>query len=303
MTFHSSALPITPRGDLTHLVQTHAAHASVEVIPQTINDTIAKRLAGRDVFIAALPHAPYRDVLTCAETLVRHGANPVIHLPVRRFKTLDDIDAVLDSYQTIGGKSILLIAGDNQTPAGAVASTLPVLESGIIQDRKIRKVFFAGHPQGNPNTSPEHTQAALTVKLDWAQRSPTIKCGIIGQMCFDAAPLLQWADELCNNDVTLPLYAGVHAPTSLRQLTQIAMKVGLKFSARMAQKRDPADHAKMLLGADALIGAAVTSGAFTRLHFYGFSTITNTIDYLDKLQQGHPKTLAPLLASAMPTPP
>ena len=69
---------------------------------------------------------------------------------------------------------------------------------------------------------------------------------IATQFCFEAGPVIAWADRLAAEGITLPIHIGVAGPAKLQTLIKFAVSCGVGASLRVLQKR-AMDVTKLLL--------------------------------------------------------
>jgi methylenetetrahydrofolate reductase (NADPH) len=109
---------------------------------------------------------------------------------------------------------------------------------------------------------------------------------IATQFCFEAAPVIAWADRIRAAGVTLPVHIGVAGPAKLQTLIRFAMSSGIGPRLRVLQRR-AADLTKLMLPFEpseiltelAAHKAAHPDFAVERVHFFPLGGITATTDY------------------------
>ncbi|HBK10774.1 MAG TPA: 5,10-methylenetetrahydrofolate reductase, partial [Planktomarina temperata] len=69
---------------------------------------------------------------------------------------------------------------------------------------------------------------------------------IATQFCFEAAPVIDWANDLAANGITLPIHIGVAGPAKLQTLIKFSIACGVGASLRVLQRRAK-DLTKLLL--------------------------------------------------------
>jgi methylenetetrahydrofolate reductase (NADPH) len=60
---------------------------------------------------------------------------------------------------------------------------------------------------------------------------------IATQFCFEAEPVIAWADRLAAEGIRLPIHIGVAGPAKLQTLIKFAIACGVGPSLRVLQKR------------------------------------------------------------------
>ena len=109
---------------------------------------------------------------------------------------------------------------------------------------------------------------------------------ITTQFCFDAEPVIAWANRLRATGITLPVHIGVAGPAKLQTMLKFAMACGVGPSLRVLQRR-AADLSKLMLpfeptemlAALAHHKAAHPEFAVERVHMFPLGGIGATTDY------------------------
>ena len=155
-------------------IQAAASDWSIEVTPNgaTKIDSFADCLApGTTVNVTFLPGSDPMDTVAVAQRLHNDGMNPVPHLAARSLKDTDQLDALLSAFtQKAGVSEVLVIGGSVDSPVGQFASSIEVLNTGLIQKYGINNIGVAGHPEGSPDISDDEIVEALGLKNDLARR-------------------------------------------------------------------------------------------------------------------------------------
>ena len=86
---------------------------------------------------------------------------------------------------------------------------------------------------------------ALRWKQAFSERTDA-KMAIATQFCFEAAPVIAWADRLAAEGIDLPIHIGVAGPAKLQTLIKFAIACGVGKSLRVLQKR-AMDVTKLLM--------------------------------------------------------
>jgi methylenetetrahydrofolate reductase (NADPH) len=95
------------------------------------------------------------------------------------------------------------------------------------------------------------------------------------QFCFEADPIIAWADALKDAGITLPIHIGIAGPAKLQTMIKFAMACGVGPSLRVLQRR-AMDVTKLLLpyNPDEVITALAAHKAanpdfnVTNVHFF-----------------------------------
>ena len=146
--------------------------ASIEATPRQIAETegLGTLFPPRTrVFLTDVGTADDAAFADAAARLHEAGHVAVPHLPARRFVSHATVASRLAAIATAAPlEEVLVIAGSVASPAGPFASSLDLLESGLLDAHGVRQVAIAGHPEGSPDIAPAAVTAALAAKQAWA---------------------------------------------------------------------------------------------------------------------------------------
>jgi methylenetetrahydrofolate reductase (NADPH) len=103
------------------------------------------------------------------------------------------------------------------------------------------------------------------------------------QFCFEAAPVIAWADRVRAAGIGLPIHIGIAGPAKLQTLIKFAIACGVGPSLKVLQKR-AMDVTKLVMPyePDAVIGALAAHKAATpgfnieQVHFFPLGGIKAT---------------------------
>src|SRR5208282_5238784 len=102
---------------------------------------------GRRVYISAVPNRAAQESVATAIRLRAAGFEPVPHLAVRNFASVEAFDDLLTRLNGEAAvDSVLVIAGD-RGECGAFRRAIDAIDSGVLQRRGIRTIGVAGYPQ------------------------------------------------------------------------------------------------------------------------------------------------------------
>ncbi|MFD1912914.1 methylenetetrahydrofolate reductase [Halodurantibacterium flavum] len=224
---------------------------SIEVMPRTaakVEDFRKLLPAGTRVYIAHLDGTPIEEMVATAARLRREGYDPMPHFPAR---IIPDRAALADWIARYRGEAdvrgALLLAGGVPSPAGEFHSSMQLMETGLFDG--FERLHVAGHPEGNRDIDPDGSDRMVAEALRWKQafadRSDA-RMAIATQFCFEAQPVIAWADRLAAEGIRLPIHIGVAGPAKLQTLLKFAIACGVGPSLSVLQKR-ARDVTKLLL--------------------------------------------------------
>jgi len=236
---------------------------------------------GTRVYLSALPQVPYGRLVEDAARLRRAGLEPVPHLAVRNYSGPGQIEDLLARLRAEASVDrVLAIAGDRGTPLGPMASSLQLIESGLLQACGLREVQISGYPEGHPKIADDELAAALRAKVR-ATRGAGLDVRVVSQFCFDAEAIARWLGELRGVYPELPVSLGLAGPAGAKTLLGYALRCGVKASARGLGRA--LGQMGGLLGEatpDRMVAALAERGVggddLVSLHFFSFGGIVRT---------------------------
>jgi methylenetetrahydrofolate reductase (NADPH) len=237
-----------PQGDA---VQALLAGFSMEVMPRTAEKVENFRTllpAGTRVYVAHIEGTPIADMVATAARLRREGFEPMPHFPARIIPDRATLADWVARYKGEAGvRQALLLGGGVSTPAGDFDSSMQLLDGGLFDG--FERLHVAGHPEGNKDIDHDGGDRIVMEALRWKQafsERSDAAMAIATQFCFDAGPVIAWADRLAAAGIRLPVHIGVAGPAKLQTLIKFAIACGVGPSLKVLQKR-ALDVTKLLL--------------------------------------------------------
>ncbi len=226
---------------------------SIEVMPRTAAkvESFADLLPpGTRVYIAHVDGTPIDEMVATARRIAAEGFAVMPHLPARSIPDRATLADWLARYRGEAGvREALLIGGGRREPAGEFDSAMQMIGTGLFDAGGFDRLHVAGHPEGNRDIDSDGGErtamAALRWKQDFAERSDAA-VAIVTQFCFEAAPVIAWAERLRVAGVGLPVHIGVAGPARLQTLIKYAMMCGVGPSLQVLQRR-AADLSRLML--------------------------------------------------------
>lgn len=217
---------------------------SIEVMPRTaekVEDFRALLPAGTRVYVAHIEGTPIEDMVATAKRLAADGYRVMPHFPARIIKDEATLGDWIARYQGEAGVTqALVLAGGVAEPHGNFHSSMQLLDTGLFDKAGFTRLHVAGHPEGNRDIDPdggmETTDEALAWKQGFSEQTDA-DLAIATQFCFEAKPVIAWADRLAANGITLPIHIGVAGPAKLQTLIKFAIACGVGPSLKVLQKR------------------------------------------------------------------
>ncbi len=215
---------------------------SIEVMPRTaakVEDFRALLAPGTRVYVAHIDGTPIEDMVATAARLARDGFPVMPHFPARIIADRTMLADWIARYRGEAGvDQALVLAGGVTQPQGEFRDSMQLLDTGLFGD--FARIHVAGHPEGNRDIDPEgdtlNVSSALKWKQDFANRTDA-RMAMATQFCFDAAPVIAWADALAEAGIDLPIHIGIAGPARLQTLIKFAIACGVGPSLKVLQKR------------------------------------------------------------------
>jgi methylenetetrahydrofolate reductase (NADPH) len=203
-----------------------------EVIPlRGIETQVREHLpTGSRVTVTASPAQGLDTTVRVASTLAGHGMIAIPHLAARMVRGPGELSELLEQLTRAGISEVFVIAGDAPEAAGPYPDALALLEA--LTAAEARPTLGIGvHPEGHPFLDEEEAMARLREKAQLAHYAVT-------QMCFSAAPLLNWLEQTRAAGISLPVRPGIAGPVGIARLLRIGARIGVGRSLRMLSGED-----------------------------------------------------------------
>ena len=226
---------------------------SIEVMPRTaskiesFNEILPQNTR---VYIAHIEGVPIEEMVETAKRLSIEGFNVMPHFPARIIKDKDTLENWIQRYQDEAGiEQALLLAGGVSRPYGSFETSMQLVETELFEKYNFKHLHFAGHPEGNKDIDHDNSTKNVESALSWKQKfkeRTDINLALTTQFCFEANPVIEWADSLVKNGIDIPVHIGVAGPAKLQTLIKFSIACGVGPSLRVLQKRAK-DVKKLLL--------------------------------------------------------
>jgi len=242
---------------------------------------------GTRVYISAVPHRAAEESVTAAIRLRAAGLEPVPHVAVRNFASIDALD---DFLARLNGEAevrrVLVIAGD-RGEHGPFRCAADAIDSGLFRRRGIRALGIAGYPEGHPKIGNDALFKALAEKIAAAEATG-LAVEIVTQFCFDARAILDYVARLRAFGFEHPLRIGLVGPTSLSALLRYASRCGVRTSAQALARRSGMLRQMFALTMPDDLIRALADAAPSRVsaHFFSFGGLPSTARWAQAVADG-----------------
>ena len=226
---------------------------SIEVTPRAVAkiENLSELIPPETlVYIAHIEGTPIDEMVKTAKKINDQGYVTMPHFPARIIKDKNTLKDWISRYQNEANvNNALLLGGGVKKPYGDYDSSIQLIESELFDIAGFNKLYFAGHPEGNKDIdsdgSTKNIDEALSWKNDFRNRTDA-DMAITTQFCFDSKTVINWANDIKNKGINIPIHIGIAGPAKLQTLLRYSIECGVGASIKILQKR-ALDLTKLLL--------------------------------------------------------
>lgn len=235
-----SVVPLPAADPLAAAIAGLVAGFTIETTPGAaakIGDYREHLRPGAVVAVTFLPGSALGETVATAVRLRREGFEPMPHLAARSIASRADLDDALARLAgEAGATRAMVLAGAVARPLGPYASSMDLLETGLLDRHGIRHIGLAGHPEGSPDIPDAALAEALAWKNAFADRTDA-DCELVTQFVFDAAPVLAWEARIRAAGNRLPIRVGLPGLATVKTLIGHARACGIGPSMHVLLRR------------------------------------------------------------------
>lgn len=243
-----------------------------------------------NVYITYLPDASENDILETIEFVSKNNLTPITHLPARTMKNLDHVRQFLSQVRERTDSKKILVIGGGGNQLGKITSSLEILNSGLLEENDFNEIGIAGHPEGSPDISQETIDNFLNDKFELT-KTKGLNLELVTQFFFDAAPFINWCEELTKKKITIPVRVGFPGPASFKTLLNFGLMSGVgnsinflkKNSSKVSDLLTKTSNDEMLIS---LAEFANKNSPLKSFHCFPFGGFEKTCLWLNGLQNG-----------------
>ena len=243
-----------------------------------------------NVYITYLPDASENDILETIEFVSKNNLTPITHLPARTMKNLDHVRQFLSQVRERTDSKKILVIGGGGNQLGQITSSLEILNSGLLEENNFNEIGIAGHPEGSPDISQETIDNFLNDKFELT-KTKGLNLELVTQFFFDAAPFINWCEELTEKKITIPVRVGFPGPASFKTLLNFGLMSGVgnsinflkKNSSKVSDLLTKTSNDEMLIS---LAEFANKNSPLKSFHCFPFGGFEKTCLWLNELQNG-----------------
>ena len=243
-----------------------------------------------NVYITYLPDASENDILETIEFVSKNNLTPITHLPARTMKNLDHVRQFLSQVRERTDSKKILVIGGGGNQLGQITSSLEILNSGLLEENDFNEIGIAGHPEGSPDISQETIDNFLNDKFELT-KTKGLNLELVTQFFFDAAPFINWCEELTKKKITIPVRVGFPGPASFKTLLNFGLMSGVgnsinflkNNSSKVSDLLTKTSNDEMLIS---LADFANKNSPLKSFHCFPFGGFEKTCLWLNELQNG-----------------
>ena len=216
---------------------------SIEVMPRTLGklENIENLWPKNTrVYIAHLEGTTIEEMLVTSKRIKSASFIPMPHFPARIIKDNKVLEDWINRYSEIGVNEALLLAGGVDRPLGNLSNSMELLSTGLFEKYGFERLHVAGHPEGNKDIDPNGSDINVMNALKWKQdysKDTKAKISIATQFLFESKPVIDWANKILSNGITLPINVGIAGPAKLQTMIKFAIACGVGPSLRVLERR------------------------------------------------------------------
>ena len=226
---------------------------SIEVMPSTASKIESFKdilPINTRIYIAHIEGVPIEEMIQTAKRLQSEGFSVMPHFPARIIKNKSTLEEWITKYQDEASiDQALLLAGGVTNPHGIFENSMQLVETELFNKYNFKNLHFAGHPEGNKDIDFDGSTNNVDEALLWKQKfneRTDIEVALTTQFCFEADPVIKWADSMIEKGINIPIHIGVAGPAKLQTLIKFSIACGVGPSLKVLQKRAK-DIKKLLL--------------------------------------------------------
>lgn len=181
------------------------------------------------VTVTSSPTKGLEATLRLTEELTGRGLSVVPHVSARLVSGRGHLRDIVRRLDALGVRDVFVVGGDSETPAGPYGTGLDLVRALADVGHHLDEVGVPAYPEGHPRVPDDVLTEALRAKQAFATY-------LVTQMCFDAAPIIEWLEGVRRQGVSLPASIGLPGIVDRTRLLRVSVKIGVGGSARFLKK-------------------------------------------------------------------
>lgn len=222
--------------DTSPAVAALVANLHYEIVPMaSIEQAIADLPIGAHVSVTCSPVKGIPATMEYTERLVADGFRVAPHLAARLVESAQQAADLARWTRELGLSEMYVVAGDAPDAHGPYEGALDFMRDYLDAGPGIRRLGFAGYPDGHPFISQDVVDDQLHRK-----QALVTEAGLDGwistQMCFDDTKIRSWIELERSRGITVPIRLGVPGVVDRAKLMKMGTRLGIGASMRFLSK-------------------------------------------------------------------
>lgn len=207
-----------------------------ELVPMaSIEQAIDDLPPGAQVSVTCSPVKGIPATVEYTERLVTAGFSVVPHLAARMVESAAQTTELAQWSRDVGLDEVYVIAGDAPEPHGPYEGALPFMREFLDADPGVRRLGYAGYPDGHALIDQQVIDAQLLAKQELLAQA-NVGGWVSTQMCFDDGQIRSWLQTQRARGFTLPVRLGVPGVVDRARLMKMGTRLGIGASLRYLSK-------------------------------------------------------------------
>jgi len=180
--------------------------------------------------VTASPAKGQDATVDLAVNLAAAGYTVAPHLSAQQVRDRAHLAEIVARCREAGITDVFVVGGDPTDTPTEFPDALALLTALHELDHGFTDIGIGGHPEGHPAVAADVLFQALKDKAALATHIKT-------QIVFDPTVILDWARELKNRGIDLPVHIGVPGAVHRQKLLRVSGGLGIGESAKFLKKQ------------------------------------------------------------------
>jgi 5,10-methylenetetrahydrofolate reductase len=190
------------------------------------------------IYVTDIKGSKLQDRITTAKQIRDNCMNPVPHIAARGIRDTAEFEETLKQFKYEADvQQILIIGGGYEKQIGNFDCSMDLARTNFLNYYGIKKIGFAGHPEGNVDVDDRKLHDALHEKNLFASSNNSFNIHLVTQFFFDVSPVISWDNYMCSENIKLPVHIGLHGVVSIVNLIKHAKYCGVGNSIELLMKQ------------------------------------------------------------------
>lgn len=208
-----------------YLLRKYKRTATYEIFPSGNIETKVQSMPKKTTFAITCTSAKGIDhTIATAITIAQFGFIVRPHIAARLVKSEKHLKEILQKLEKKNISDIFVVSGDREITDGPYESSVDLLLAIDTLRYQFNSIGVAGYPEGHPKISHAVLLSALKAKQSYAQKTTMY---IVTQLCFNPSTIIDWAKQIKQYGITLPIIVGIPGYYNMQKLLHFAKICGV----------------------------------------------------------------------------